>query len=277
MALLEDETLLGEAGIESAATHSARLLRSVDFLLGAHGRDVKDVDAFAVAAGPGSFTGIRIGVGAVKSLAFASGKPVAPVSTLLALAEKLSGDGEGLVCPLLDAKKEEIYAGLFEARPGRPRRDHPPGRLRSGRLLRPAAAGAGDRLRGQRPRRLPGEAPGPPSGTRPVSRAGRPSSRPRSPASAPRSIRAGRGRRRRGPRADLLPAVPGRGEMTTLIEGEDRYFVRRMREGDLPAVRAIEALSFSNPWSDNTFRGEIQNTSISSPMVVVRRSATRQS
>lgn len=61
--------------------------------------------------------------------------------------------------------------------------------------------------------------------------------------------------------------------MTTLIEGEDRYFVRRMREGDLPAVRAIEALSFSNPWSDNTFRGEIQNTSISSPMVVVRKHA----
>lgn len=60
--------------------------------------------------------------------------------------------------------------------------------------------------------------------------------------------------------------------MTTLLEGEDRYFVRRMREGDLPAVRAIEALSFSNPWSDNTFRGEIQNTSISSPMVVVRKS-----
>lgn len=60
--------------------------------------------------------------------------------------------------------------------------------------------------------------------------------------------------------------------MTTLIEGEDRYFVRRMREGDLPAVRAIEVASFSNPWSDNTFRGEIQNTSISSPMVVVRRS-----
>ena len=61
--------------------------------------------------------------------------------------------------------------------------------------------------------------------------------------------------------------------MTTLIEGEDRYFVRRMREGDLPAVRAIEVLSFSNPWSDNTFRGEIQNTSISSPMVVVRKPA----
>ena len=114
VALLEDDALLGEANMESAATHSARLLRSVDFLLAAHGRDVKDIDGFAVAAGPGSFTGIRIGVGAVKSLAYASGKPVAPVSTLLALAVKLASTGPRLVCPLLDAKKEEIYAGLFE-------------------------------------------------------------------------------------------------------------------------------------------------------------------
>ncbi|MGZ5424280.1 MAG: ribosomal protein S18-alanine N-acetyltransferase [Candidatus Aminicenantales bacterium] len=59
--------------------------------------------------------------------------------------------------------------------------------------------------------------------------------------------------------------------MPNLIQGEDRFFIRRMREEDLPAVRAIETLSFSNPWSDNTFRGEIQNTSISFPMVVVRR------
>jgi len=116
VALLDDDALLGEANVESAATHSARLLRSVDFLLGAHGRDVQDVDAFAVAVGPGSFTGIRIGIGAVKSLAFASGKPAAPVSTLLALAAKLASEGGRLVCPLLDAKKEEIYAGLFEAR-----------------------------------------------------------------------------------------------------------------------------------------------------------------
>jgi tRNA threonylcarbamoyladenosine biosynthesis protein TsaB len=118
VALLEDETLIGEANVESAATHSARLFRSIDFLVGAIGKDIKDVDAFAVAAGPGSFTGIRIGVGAVKSLAFASGKPAAPVSTLLALATKLASDGARLVCPLLDAKKGEIYAGLFEARRG---------------------------------------------------------------------------------------------------------------------------------------------------------------
>jgi ribosomal-protein-alanine N-acetyltransferase len=59
--------------------------------------------------------------------------------------------------------------------------------------------------------------------------------------------------------------------MTTLIKSEDRYFIRRMKEEDLPAVRTIEALSFSNPWSDNTFRGEIQNTSVSVPLVVVRK------
>ena len=115
VALLGDETLLGEANVESAATHSARLLRSVDFLVGAPGRDIRAIDAFAVAAGPGSFTGIRIGLGAVKALAFASGRPVAPVSTLLALATKLSSDGTRLVAPILDAKKGEIYAALFEA------------------------------------------------------------------------------------------------------------------------------------------------------------------
>jgi len=59
--------------------------------------------------------------------------------------------------------------------------------------------------------------------------------------------------------------------MSDLIKGEDRFFIRRMRESDLVAVGEIEALSFSNPWSDNTFLGEIQNTSVSFPMVVVRR------
>jgi [ribosomal protein S18]-alanine N-acetyltransferase len=59
--------------------------------------------------------------------------------------------------------------------------------------------------------------------------------------------------------------------MTKLLQGQDRFFIRRMKEEDLPAVRVIEALSFSNPWSDNTFRGEIQNTAVSFPLVVVRR------
>jgi tRNA threonylcarbamoyladenosine biosynthesis protein TsaB len=117
VALLEDEALLGEVGLESGATHSARLFRSVDFLLGVLGRGIGTVDAFAAAVGPGSFTGLRIGVTAIKSLAYASGRPVAPVSSLLALATKLADAGPPLLCPLLDAKKGEIYAALFEAGP----------------------------------------------------------------------------------------------------------------------------------------------------------------
>ncbi|HOW85075.1 MAG TPA: ribosomal protein S18-alanine N-acetyltransferase [Candidatus Aminicenantes bacterium] len=59
--------------------------------------------------------------------------------------------------------------------------------------------------------------------------------------------------------------------MSNLTGEGDRFFIRRMKESDLAAVRGIETLSFSNPWSDNTFRGEIQNTSVSFPLVVVRR------
>ena len=119
VALLRDGELRGEFNLESATTHSARLLRSVDLLLGADGLDIRAVDAYAVAAGPGSFTGIRIGLSAVKSLAFASGKPVAPVSTLEALALKIAVSPVRLACPVLDAKKGEVYAALFEVRAGR--------------------------------------------------------------------------------------------------------------------------------------------------------------
>jgi tRNA threonylcarbamoyladenosine biosynthesis protein TsaB len=119
VALLRDDGLLGEFNLESATTHSTRLLTSIDLLLRASGLDIQGVDAYAVAAGPGSFTGIRIGLSAVKSLAFASGKLVAPVSTLEALASKVAAPPVRLACPVLDAKKGEIYAALFEVRSGR--------------------------------------------------------------------------------------------------------------------------------------------------------------
>ncbi|MCX6559899.1 MAG: tRNA (adenosine(37)-N6)-threonylcarbamoyltransferase complex dimerization subunit type 1 TsaB [Candidatus Aminicenantes bacterium] len=118
VALLEDERLLGEIGIESAATHSARLLLSADLLLKSHGLTIGDVDGFAVSPGPGSFTGLRIGLSTVKAFAFATGKPVAAVSSLAALAWKHRGEKPGLFGPMLDAKKDEIYAALFEAGPG---------------------------------------------------------------------------------------------------------------------------------------------------------------
>jgi tRNA threonylcarbamoyladenosine biosynthesis protein TsaB len=116
VALLRDGDLLAEFNLESPSTHSARLLRSVDFLLRTSGLDIRAVDAYAVAAGPGSFTGIRIGLGLVKSLAFASGKPAAAVSGLEALATKIAIPPVRLACPILDAKKGEIYAALYEVR-----------------------------------------------------------------------------------------------------------------------------------------------------------------
>ncbi|HVP90116.1 MAG TPA: tRNA (adenosine(37)-N6)-threonylcarbamoyltransferase complex dimerization subunit type 1 TsaB [Terriglobales bacterium] len=119
VALLRDSELAGELDVESRSTHSARLLRSIDFLLAALDLDVRAVDAYAVAAGPGSFTGIRIGLAAVKGLAFASGRPAVAVSTLEALAAKIAAPPVRLACPLLDAKKGEVYAALFEVRGGR--------------------------------------------------------------------------------------------------------------------------------------------------------------
>lgn len=118
-ALLRKTKLLGEINLDSPLTHSERVLPSVDFILKANSLKIGDVDAFAVAVGPGSFTGIRIGLSAVKSFALASNKPVAPVSTLQAMALKLRHPQSRLLCPLIDAKKGEVYAALFESSHGR--------------------------------------------------------------------------------------------------------------------------------------------------------------
>jgi len=121
VAILEGTNLLAEIAVESASTHSSRLLRSINLLLENAPLGIADVKGFAVAPGPGSFTGIRIGLSTIKAFAFASGKPVAPVSSLRALAWKLRDSGARLVCPMLDAKKGEIYAALFETSGGRMR------------------------------------------------------------------------------------------------------------------------------------------------------------
>lgn len=89
IAILEDARLVAEINVASATTHSARLLSSIRFLLDANDLDIHDIEGFAVSPGPGSFTGIRIGLSTVKSFAFASGRSVAPVSSLQALAWKL--------------------------------------------------------------------------------------------------------------------------------------------------------------------------------------------
>ena len=114
VALLDNAYPAGEISIEASLSHSERLLASIDFLLRQNGLKAEDMDGFAVAAGPGSFTGIRIGLSTVKAFAFASGKPVAAVSALEALAWKLRESPARLVAPVVDAKKGEIYSALFE-------------------------------------------------------------------------------------------------------------------------------------------------------------------
>ena len=111
-AVLDGERVLGEYTLNIKATHSERLMAAVDRLLQESGWDLADLEGIAVAIGPGSFTGLRIGVSAVKGLALALGIPVAAVPTLDALAATLPFAAHP-VCPVLDAKKGEVYACLY--------------------------------------------------------------------------------------------------------------------------------------------------------------------
>lgn len=146
-AVLEDGRLLAAFEDASAASHSARLLASVEGMLASAGMGIRDIDAFAVTTGPGSFTGIRIGLSTVKAFAFASGRPVAPVSSLRALAWKFRDD-PGLAAPMLDAKKGEIYAAVFRVGAGGLEELVPQGAYDPGRFLESVPLGESIRLIG---------------------------------------------------------------------------------------------------------------------------------
>jgi tRNA threonylcarbamoyladenosine biosynthesis protein TsaB len=117
-ALLEGGRVIGLSLLDIALTHSERLMAMVDALLRDCGWDIAHVEALALSIGPGSFTGLRVGVATVKGLALALGLPVAPVPTLDALAGNLPF-ADAPVCPLLDARKGEVYLSLYRWRGGR--------------------------------------------------------------------------------------------------------------------------------------------------------------
>lgn len=112
VAICEDDRILAEYTLNNGNTHSETILPMVESLLGALGLTVPDIDLFAVSAGPGSFTGVRIGAATLKGLAFASGKPCVEVSTLEALAANLRLC-DGLVCPVMNARRSQVYTALF--------------------------------------------------------------------------------------------------------------------------------------------------------------------
>jgi tRNA threonylcarbamoyladenosine biosynthesis protein TsaB len=117
VALLDGDRLLGEITLNIAITHSERLMSAVDRLFADCGLAPADLDGLAVSVGPGSFTGLRVGIATVKALAMALDLPVAAVPTLDALAARLPF-ANAPVCPILDARKGEVYLSLYRWRDG---------------------------------------------------------------------------------------------------------------------------------------------------------------
>jgi tRNA threonylcarbamoyladenosine biosynthesis protein TsaB len=113
IALVDGPRVMAEWSLESARTHNRRLLASVDGLLEELGWSLDDLDGLAVTLGPGSFTGIRIGISTMKTLAWAAGKPYVGIPTLDALAAPLRFTTLP-VCALLDARRQEVYLAHYQ-------------------------------------------------------------------------------------------------------------------------------------------------------------------
>ena len=112
VAVVSENGVIAQYSLNIEVTHSERLMSTVDRVLKDTGLAISDLAGFAVAIGPGSFTGLRIGLATVKGLALATGNPVAAIPTLQALAWNLPYAAYP-VCPLLDARKNEVYAALY--------------------------------------------------------------------------------------------------------------------------------------------------------------------
>ena len=109
----EKKTVIASSFVNTKLTHSQTLMPMVEDMLKSSGSELNDIDLFAVNSGPGSFTGIRIGVAAVKGIAFALGKPCVGVSTLHSLAYNLAGFN-CIACTVMDARCNQFYNALFD-------------------------------------------------------------------------------------------------------------------------------------------------------------------
>lgn len=114
VALLSGNRCLAENSVDTATTHSRRLIQQVEQVMRDTETDWEQLDGIAVSLGPGSFTGLRIGLSTAKGLAMAADCPLLGVSTLDGLAQQIIAPPGSLVCTLLDARKKEIYAAFFK-------------------------------------------------------------------------------------------------------------------------------------------------------------------
>jgi tRNA threonylcarbamoyladenosine biosynthesis protein TsaB len=116
--IVSDDQVLAEYRDSSGQTHARHLMGMIDNTLSACGTALGEVDGFAVVTGPGTFTGLRIGIGTVKGLAFALSRPVVGVTSLAALAAQADLPTT-FVCPVMDARRNEVYYGLYASQKGK--------------------------------------------------------------------------------------------------------------------------------------------------------------
>jgi len=112
VAILEDEQMIAEYTVNYKKTHSQTLLPMLDEIVKMTEFDLSTIDAIAIAGGPGSFTGLRIGAATAKGLGLALDKPLIHVPTVDGMAYCLFGQ-EGLICPIMDARRNQVYTGLY--------------------------------------------------------------------------------------------------------------------------------------------------------------------
>ena len=112
VAIMEDETMIAEYTVNNKMTHSQTLLPMIDEIFSLTQTDKESIDCIAIAAGPGSFTGLRIGAATAKGLGLALNIPIIRVPTVDALAYNITGF-EGLVCPMMDARRNQVNTGLY--------------------------------------------------------------------------------------------------------------------------------------------------------------------
>lgn len=114
IAILSEDNLLAVNQIDSNITHSQKLMPLIQGVLEELNLQINEFDAIAVSQGPGSFTGLRIGISVAKALSYTINKPIIAISTLDAMVSHVFTTDKQLICPLLDARRNEVYAALYK-------------------------------------------------------------------------------------------------------------------------------------------------------------------
>ena len=114
VAITEDSKMIADFTINTGTTHSQNLVPMIEQVQNFTNVELSDIDAFACSIGPGSFTGLRIGIATIKGFALSLKKPTLAVPTLLALAYNVS-NFNGIICSMIDAKNDNVYAGIYRS------------------------------------------------------------------------------------------------------------------------------------------------------------------